>query len=101
MKSVIQAKFVGVYAKEFHFPAKDGKPSKDWKGFGISVVDEDAFSDMDRFFTITCDTDKAILLGINKPQFEKENLGKVLNFSGILTKSFGKITFTLDKITVV
>lgn len=85
MKSAILGRVVDVFNNEFE--AKDGKTVK---YSVLSLIDEDAFMDGDRIFTVRC-SDTNIVKGVE--------IGKTYKIEGNLSTDRGVLKFKAKAIT--
>lgn len=95
IKALVKGKFIASYPKSYDFPATENQPARHLEVYRLTIRDDDAFSEKDQFFTVSVKLEVAKALGLDKPTFEREHLGKDLTLNGVLTPNRGVLTFTL------
>lgn len=96
MIATIQGHFITSYFHTFDFQAKDGKPAKHVECYRLMIRDDHAFGEKDQMFIVTIPLEIAKTMGMDKPDYNTKNAGKVLNLEGILTTSYDKLIFKIS-----
>jgi len=99
IKAWIEGKYISCEYKQYNFaavPATAGQraqPARDVEVYRLTLLDPSAEREEDQTMVVSIPLDKALEMGMDKPEYDAKNQGKTLKIEGYLAKSPKSATY--------